>query len=71
MLLSFINVQMALVNAVFKGIIIEAFCGCELSRMVFKASQQRRLLLTLWKSKVGQLVVKRSVARVGQTVRLY
>ena len=33
-LLSFINVQMALVNAVFKGIIIEAFCGCELSRMV-------------------------------------
>ena len=37
----------------------------------FKVSQQRRLLLTLWKSKVGQLVVKRSVARVGQTVRLY
>ena len=67
--------KMTLVNAVLKGTIIEAFCGCELSRMVNKTLPLKRhsnvdYYWLLWKSKVGQLVVKRSVARVSQTVRL-
>ena len=74
-LLSFINVQMALFNAVFKGVLslkrfVDANCLSTQDSASFKASQQRRLLLTS-KSKVGQLVIKRSVARVGQTVWLY